>query len=126
MTGAGEELLVGLPCGVLPAGLTEQELEAMPEGFMVNPHKRLEIGDRYTNDQVSLTAPIQQPLVCISWSPPVLWSAAHYKHVLRLVGNQKSSNLPVQDLTFLSGKPVLQVPVPETPHMAWRVCSIFI
>lgn len=52
MTGASEELPGGLACGVLPGGLTEQELEAMPEGLMIGPHTCLEIGDRYTNDQV--------------------------------------------------------------------------
>lgn len=56
MTGAGEELPSGLPCGVLPASLDEADIEAMPESVMSNPYSKLEIGDRYTNSQVSFNS----------------------------------------------------------------------
>eukprot|EP00879_Flechtneria_rotunda_P017923 GHRR01018785.1.p1 GENE.GHRR01018785.1~~GHRR01018785.1.p1 ORF type:complete len:346 (+),score=104.55 GHRR01018785.1:2868-3905(+) len=53
ITGATEESCNGLPGGVLPAGLAdEQQMDLMPQGLMGSPYKSLEIGSRYSNDKV--------------------------------------------------------------------------
>jgi hypothetical protein len=52
LLGSAEEAAGGLPCGLLPAGLAESEVEAMPEALAASPFVQLELGSRYTNDQV--------------------------------------------------------------------------
>jgi hypothetical protein len=52
MLGAAEEAAAELPCGLLPAGLAEAEVESMPDALVCSPFLQLEMGSRYTNDQV--------------------------------------------------------------------------
>jgi hypothetical protein len=52
MLGAAEEAALELPCGLLPAALAEAEVESMPDALVCSPFVQLEMGSRYTNDQV--------------------------------------------------------------------------
>ncbi|WIA30506.1 hypothetical protein OEZ86_000590 [Tetradesmus obliquus] len=52
MVGAAEETAGELPSCLLPASLADAEVEAMPEALAASPFVQLEMGSRYTNDQV--------------------------------------------------------------------------
>uniref|UniRef100_A0A383WQ08 HYDIN/VesB/CFA65-like Ig-like domain-containing protein n=1 Tax=Tetradesmus obliquus TaxID=3088 RepID=A0A383WQ08_TETOB len=52
MVGAAEEAAGELPSCLLPASLADAEVEAMPEALAASPFVQLEMGSRYTNDQV--------------------------------------------------------------------------
>lgn len=71
MVGAGEEAVEGLPCGLLPPGLADNEVEAIPEGLRSSPYEQLRLGTRYTNEQVSADGTAGQPAMLLQKKMPL-------------------------------------------------------